>query len=410
MFGEIFSSIIGGLSQIGTNRMNKSIADSRNNLENSWFNRSMNFEREMFNAENDWNLQQWERQNAYDSPEAQRQRLIKAGINPLMVGDAGVQSSPISGASGGSVGVPNAEMANITNPFEMSMEGLGNILDAKLKELGIDRAEIDNQIQKAKLRELPDYWMSDEEMEQWAKDKAHEEVANMKESTNELKSRASRNYAEKAYLDKYKEKVEAEKKVIDKNLAFLDDVHDFRVREEEAKMQKAIEEVNTQQAETDAVKASANASNAAASLSREQASTERVERDEMKKNGIATRREQNARVAQIKVDSFAKMVGLDLNEKEIDSMLQIFERYPLLDPGKLISCLKLMKSRKSSAEKEAKRRFGAQMVEVVKAIAVAGIGAAAYVLTKSPATAVKAAGSAAAAGAAVDAVQGVPMN
>lgn len=39
--------------------------------------------------QNDWNVEQWNRENAYNTPSAQRQRLLDAGLNPNLMLDGG---------------------------------------------------------------------------------------------------------------------------------------------------------------------------------------------------------------------------------------------------------------------------------------------------------------------------------
>lgn len=39
--------------------------------------------------QNDWNIEQWNRENAYNTPSAQRQRLLDAGLNPNLMLDGG---------------------------------------------------------------------------------------------------------------------------------------------------------------------------------------------------------------------------------------------------------------------------------------------------------------------------------
>ena len=41
------------------------------------------YNRENLRLQNQWNIEQWNRENDYNSPKAQVQRLIEAGINPL---------------------------------------------------------------------------------------------------------------------------------------------------------------------------------------------------------------------------------------------------------------------------------------------------------------------------------------
>ena len=68
-------------------------------------------------AAQDWNYNMWQEQNAYDSPEAQRQRLVDAGYNPLMLGSGAFgSSSPVSGSSGSSVSGGSSSGASVGMP------------------------------------------------------------------------------------------------------------------------------------------------------------------------------------------------------------------------------------------------------------------------------------------------------
>ena len=73
-------------------------------------------------AAQDWNYNMWQEQNAYDSPEAQRQRLVDAGYNPLLLGSGAFgSSSPVSGSSGSSISGGNSSGASVGMP-EMQPE------------------------------------------------------------------------------------------------------------------------------------------------------------------------------------------------------------------------------------------------------------------------------------------------
>lgn len=51
--------------------------------------RANNLNRELAEKENAWNLQQWQRETAYNSPAAQMQRLLSAGLNPSLMYEGG---------------------------------------------------------------------------------------------------------------------------------------------------------------------------------------------------------------------------------------------------------------------------------------------------------------------------------
>lgn len=74
--GGLASSIINPILQLITNRSNRLFAEEQAKLENQW------------------NIEQWNRENAYNTPAAQMQRYIDAGLNPnLVVGQQNLSAS-----------------------------------------------------------------------------------------------------------------------------------------------------------------------------------------------------------------------------------------------------------------------------------------------------------------------------
>lgn len=51
--------------------------------------RANNLNRELAEKENAWNLAQWQRETVYNSPAAQMQRLLSAGLNPSLMYEGG---------------------------------------------------------------------------------------------------------------------------------------------------------------------------------------------------------------------------------------------------------------------------------------------------------------------------------
>ena len=71
------SSVAGGLlgnkSQSAANKTNLEIARETNASN-----------QQLAEKQNQWNIDQWNRENEYNSASAQKQRLIDAGMNPLL--------------------------------------------------------------------------------------------------------------------------------------------------------------------------------------------------------------------------------------------------------------------------------------------------------------------------------------
>lgn len=116
--GDIVSTIINDLFQQKTSEDNRAFA------------------REQATTAYDRQIEQWNRQNAYDSPSAQMQRFIEAGLNPnLIYSDMGlgnvVQEAPVgNNASSPAVRMPNLGAA---------------ITDARLADVQIERLKTQNE-------------------------------------------------------------------------------------------------------------------------------------------------------------------------------------------------------------------------------------------------------------------------
>lgn len=84
-------------------------------------------------AQNAWNLEQWERENAYNDPSAQMQRLIRAGINPIMAAGnitAG-EAMHLESGQAAPAAVPTMEAARVNPAYdEFAMQRIGNVIAA----------------------------------------------------------------------------------------------------------------------------------------------------------------------------------------------------------------------------------------------------------------------------------------
>lgn len=93
-----------------------------------------------------WALEQWQRENAYNDPSAVKQRLLNAGINPLLLdGQWSSSNSTPSAPSASSAGVPSIESPIVSNPFSSVSQDLVNIATAKKIESENTSVNLDNQ-------------------------------------------------------------------------------------------------------------------------------------------------------------------------------------------------------------------------------------------------------------------------
>lgn len=68
-------------------------------------------ERSASNAQRDWEKYMWDKQNAYNTPTAQKQRLIDAGLNPALMYQTMPQNVAQSPGSGSKANVPQFDIA-----------------------------------------------------------------------------------------------------------------------------------------------------------------------------------------------------------------------------------------------------------------------------------------------------------
>lgn len=68
--------------------------------------------------QNDWNEHMWNQNNLYNSPSAQVQRLIEAGINPLGQNFTSYQSSPVQSADMANQQSPQLDTGSIVQGFQ----------------------------------------------------------------------------------------------------------------------------------------------------------------------------------------------------------------------------------------------------------------------------------------------------
>lgn len=146
---DVFNSLFGrdyGREQMELqrelNRQNIYMQQETNALAESMFNKDLAWQRESQQIQNQANWEYWKKafnmSNEYNSPAAQMQRAVAAGLNPMSVGGsnpviAGNNSSPNAGVGAGGVGVPSLTAPR--NDMSMQTKDMLN-LQAKGMQVG----------------------------------------------------------------------------------------------------------------------------------------------------------------------------------------------------------------------------------------------------------------------------------
>lgn len=97
--------------------------------------------------QNDWNIEQWNRENAYNTPFAQRQRLLDAGLNPNLMLDGG-DAGNARGLD--SANYANAQPTTMQNPAQeklgllQSIQGVLQSANETAMQYAKQRSEIAN--------------------------------------------------------------------------------------------------------------------------------------------------------------------------------------------------------------------------------------------------------------------------
>lgn len=104
-----------------TNAANERMAHEANETNIALAREANDLNYRMFTEQNDFNYNMWQEQLEYDSPAAQRQRLIEAGYNPIMLGTNSDNATGNSGQSSAPVSAQwtGAQTAHV-NPAQFS--------------------------------------------------------------------------------------------------------------------------------------------------------------------------------------------------------------------------------------------------------------------------------------------------
>lgn len=127
----------------------------------------------MMDKQNDWSLNMWNKTNEYNSPSAQLQRLLEAGLNPLYFGLDGSSANGLESAQ--ALGYERASMKGFNNPGQLSLENQ-IALKSLEKDIQLKNAQIDSIKENTKGTSLDNEW----------KDKTMDARVRSEELANEL--------------------------------------------------------------------------------------------------------------------------------------------------------------------------------------------------------------------------------
>ena len=123
----LVDGLFGAGATLAASQIDNEAADRRQRESQEWQTRERN-------EQNLWNLGQWERENQYNSPAAQKQRLIDAGLNPNMLYNQGVsEAASVTGSAGAAPSnyVPSTFGQGVSN----ALQALLNVEDLKTKRI-----------------------------------------------------------------------------------------------------------------------------------------------------------------------------------------------------------------------------------------------------------------------------------
>lgn len=110
--------------------------------------------KELAQEQNRWNYHMWEEENAYNTPKAQLERYLDAGINPLFASIDGGQASSLSSAQLANQQAPNLNGSGVTKNTDQILAGMQQALGAidgilgyqmQAKQLDLNQQNLDLQ-------------------------------------------------------------------------------------------------------------------------------------------------------------------------------------------------------------------------------------------------------------------------
>lgn len=142
---SLLGSALGFSSNKASNKANMELAAQQNDYNVALQDRQFQYNTEAATTEYERNLEQWNRENEYNSPSAQMQRYVDAGLNPNLIYGSGSSSSNSASSpefTAARYQSPRAERATVSPNFRSDIDpyqavSIGN-------QLAIQRAQADN--------------------------------------------------------------------------------------------------------------------------------------------------------------------------------------------------------------------------------------------------------------------------
>lgn len=343
LLGSLFSGITGNKAAKNTNATNLQIARENNQLQQQIARENNQLQVDMMRENNKYSrdlaLEMFNLENEYNTPAAQKQRLIEAGLNPATmygsggtVGNTGDIATPTSAGSTVSPSMPQFSTPTMQTPPTVlgalfgSIESVSRSL-SNLSQSGLNKAQtnkistlLNAELDKV-LKEADNLSISNKVKEFGLElDKAFavlERSVGVKKSTHEAHKLYQEGLLAVARQDTEKAEQlfkDAQTKLASSQSKQIDDLLPMLAQKEKETIQLLKEQKNTEKSKQAANYAGAEASLGSAELSREKSETERRLREyEVKlKKAIAGKEHESYAMLEAYIDEAFDAFGDDL--------------------------------------------------------------------------------------------------
>lgn len=344
-----------------TNEMNERNVDKTNALQYQMHVEDMNFNAEQAQIAREW-----------DAPEAQRQRLIDAGINPLMLGGSFSSSSPVASApSAPSLDVAQANPVTLNpnmldlRPSEIS-EALGRafgfgIEDAEEKKIReeTEGIKLDNQSKLFEIEHLPERFMNEKEMHEWARNEENRKKAMFSLDKRFRRSQTAYYNAQKVVADETAKEIKERTKQYEEQLQFITKYHDKQLKQIDAEIASIRAQESAYYAQAESAYAAAENARATARLTNANADiVETFGAESAELDNASKRTEIDKTKIEIeteKIKGLSIIQNSDLSENEKEEFAKFLAENPDYNASKLFHAAKEITSHD---KREFVRKFG----------------------------------------------------
>lgn len=384
LFG-IGSMVSSGISTAGTiaatkmtNETNKSIASDVNKTQSDIANANNRTAIQIHNDDMNFNAREAQIQRDWDSASSQRQRLVEAGYNPLMMGDfSSSGGSAASAPSSPSLDSPSLEVPQMQIP---DLSSIGNLFTSYLRAKEIQSGinyndekakgqDLDNKRKVLEIERLPQSWLNEDEVHSWQKAQHDKMMFNLTLLGRKYDSESLRNYADAYVKQQTAEQIRVQTAQFKENLSFSQKLHEkellqldeeiSKIRAERASIYKGIEVSNSQKRLLDA-----------------QASSQENENRVFDSQNALDSKAKESEITFNMIRSCSQILNSDLTEQEKDAVAKFLATHSDVSASELFKCMKQVES---APRKDWSREMKASVWSFIKTILVGGaVGAAIY--------------------------------